>query len=45
MKVFSVNVGLLRTVQWSGKAISAGIFKMPVSGRIHLLTLDSGSVL
>jgi ferredoxin-NADP reductase/MOSC domain-containing protein YiiM len=36
MKVISVNVGLPRTVQWKGKAVSTGIFKAPVSGRIHL---------
>lgn len=40
MKVISVNVGLPRTVQWKGKAVSTGIFKTPVSGRIHLRTLD-----
>ena len=31
MKVISVNVGLPRTVQWKGKAVSTGIFKAPVS--------------
>jgi len=40
MKVISVNVGLPRTVQWKGKAVSTGIFKAPVSGRIHLRTLN-----
>ena len=40
MKVTSVNVGLPRTVQWKGKAVSTGIFKTPVSGRIHLRTLN-----
>lgn len=40
MKVISVNVGLPRTVQWKGKAVSTGIFKTPVSGRIHLRTLN-----
>lgn len=40
MKVISVNVGLSRTVQWKGKAVSTGIFKAPVSGRIHLRTLN-----
>jgi hypothetical protein len=29
MKVISVNVGLPRTVQWKGKAVSIGIFKAP----------------
>jgi ferredoxin-NADP reductase/MOSC domain-containing protein YiiM len=40
MRVISVNVGLPRTVQWKGKPISTGIFKAPVSGRIHLRTLN-----
>jgi MOSC domain-containing protein YiiM len=40
MKVISVNVGLPRTVQWKGEAVSTGIFKAPVSGRIYLRTLD-----
>ena len=29
MRVISVNVGLPRTVQWKGKAVSTGIFKAP----------------
>jgi ferredoxin-NADP reductase/MOSC domain-containing protein YiiM len=40
MKVISLNVGLPRTVQWKGKAVSTGIFKTPVSGRIRLRTLN-----
>src|SRR5262245_1031461 len=40
MRVISVNVGLPRTVQWKGKAVSTCIFKAPVSGRIHLRTLN-----
>ena len=40
MRVISVNVGLPRTVQWKGKAVSTGIFKAPVSGRIHSRTLN-----
>jgi len=40
LSVISVNVGLPRTVQWKGKAVSTGIFKAPVSGRIHLRTLN-----
>src|SRR5215813_11894779 len=40
MKVISVNVGLPRTVQWKGEAVSTGIFKAPVSGRIQLRTLN-----
>jgi len=40
MKVISVNVGLPRTVQWKGKGVSTGIFKVPVSGPIRLRTLN-----
>lgn len=40
MKVISVNVGLPRTVQWKGRAVSTGIFKAPVSGRVHVRTLN-----
>jgi MOSC domain-containing protein YiiM/ferredoxin-NADP reductase len=40
MKIVSLNVGLPRTVQWKGKAVSTGIFKTPVSGRIRLRSLD-----
>jgi MOSC domain-containing protein YiiM/ferredoxin-NADP reductase len=40
MRVVSVNVGLPRTVQWKGKAVSTGIFKAPVSGRIHVRSLN-----
>jgi hypothetical protein len=40
MKVISVNAGLPRTVHWKGKAVSTGIFKTPVSGRIRLWTLN-----
>jgi len=40
MKIVSLNVGLPRTVQWKGKAVSTGIFKTPVSGRIPLRTLN-----
>src|SRR5215469_10382459 len=40
MKVISVNVGLPRTVQWKGKAVSTGIFKEPVVGRIRLRPLN-----
>jgi MOSC domain-containing protein YiiM len=34
--VVSVNVGPLREVLWHGKAITAGIWKEPVSGRVEL---------
>ena len=39
-RILSVNVGLPRTVQWKGKAVSTGIFKEPVSGRIRLRALN-----
>jgi len=44
MKVISVNVGLPRTVRWKGKAVSAGIFKTPVSGGIRLRALISTAI-
>jgi ferredoxin-NADP reductase/MOSC domain-containing protein YiiM len=40
MKVVSVNVGLPRTVQWKGRAVSTGIFKEPVVHRITLRSLN-----
>lgn len=40
MKVISVNVGLPQTVQWKGRAVSTGIFKSPVPGRIRVRTLN-----
>ena len=40
MKVISVNLGLPRTVQWKGKAVSTAIFKTPVSDRITLRFLN-----
>jgi MOSC domain-containing protein YiiM/ferredoxin-NADP reductase len=39
-KVVSVNVGLPRTVEWKGKAVSTGIFKAPVVGRVRLRSLN-----
>ena len=36
MKLVSVQVGRPRTVQWHGKAVSTGIYKEPVAGRIML---------
>ena len=33
-RVISVNVGLPRAVQWRGKAVTTGIFKEPVAGRV-----------
>src|SRR5215470_5190085 len=40
MNIISVNVGLPRTVQWKDEAVSTGIFKAPVAGRIRLRTLN-----
>jgi MOSC domain-containing protein YiiM len=40
MKVVSLNLGLPQTVQWKGKAVSTGIFKASVSGRIALRPLN-----
>jgi MOSC domain-containing protein YiiM len=42
MRVLAVNVGLPREVVWRGKAITTGIWKEPVVGRVHLhgLNLD-----
>ena len=39
-RILSVNVGLPRTVQWKGKAVSTGIFKEPVRGPVALDTLN-----
>ncbi|MGH2768295.1 MAG: MOSC domain-containing protein, partial [Actinomycetota bacterium] len=33
-KVLSVNVGVVREVEWKGKARATGIWKYPVAGRI-----------
>ncbi|MGE5711344.1 MAG: MOSC domain-containing protein, partial [Nitrospira sp.] len=42
MKLVSVQVGRPRTVRWRGKAVSTGIYKEPVAGRImlHRFNLD-----
>jgi MOSC domain-containing protein YiiM len=40
MKLISVNVGLPRVVMNNGKAVSTGIFKEPVAGRVMLRTLN-----
>jgi MOSC domain-containing protein YiiM len=42
MMVISFKFRLPRTVQWKGKAVSVGMFKTLVSGRIHLRTLNFG---
>ena len=40
MKIISVNVGLPRVVTSNGEAVSTGIFKEPVAGRVMLRTLN-----
>jgi MOSC domain-containing protein YiiM len=40
MKLISVNVGLPRIVMSNGEPVSTGIFKVPVSGRVKLRTLN-----
>jgi MOSC domain-containing protein YiiM len=40
MKIVSLNVGLPREVMWHGRAVTTGIFKEPVAGRIGLRKLD-----
>jgi MOSC domain-containing protein YiiM len=39
-KVISLNIGLPRTVDFRGQAVTTGIFKEPVSGRIKLRRLN-----
>lgn len=39
-KIISVNVGLPREVLWHGYAVTTGIFKAPVHGRVVLRKLD-----
>lgn len=36
MRVVSVNVGLPRTTVWKGEAVTTGIFKQPVAGRVRV---------
>jgi MOSC domain-containing protein YiiM len=36
MRVVSVNVGLPRTAAWRGEAVTTGIFKEPVAGRVRV---------
>lgn len=40
MKIISLNVGRPRLVMWEGRAVSTGIFKTPVAGRVMLRTLN-----
>jgi MOSC domain-containing protein YiiM len=36
MKILSVQVGRPRTVRWRGRAVTTGIYKKPVAGRVML---------
>jgi MOSC domain-containing protein YiiM len=40
MKLISLNVGRPRLMMWKGRAVSTGIFKEPVEGRVRLRTLN-----
>lgn len=40
MKLISVCVGLPREVNWKGKAVTTGIFKQPVQGRVMMRSLN-----
>jgi MOSC domain-containing protein YiiM len=40
MRVVSVNVGLPRTVQWHDRAVTTGIFKQSVAGRVAVQQLN-----
>jgi MOSC domain-containing protein YiiM len=40
MKIVSINVARPRLAMWKGQAVSTGIFKEPVRGRVHLRYLN-----
>jgi MOSC domain-containing protein YiiM len=40
MKIVSLNIGLPREVTWHGQAVTTGIFKEPVAGRVALRKLN-----
>jgi MOSC domain-containing protein YiiM len=40
MRLVSVNCGLPREVEWHGRAVTTGIFKEPVEGRVALRRLN-----
>lgn len=40
MRLASVNTGLPREVKWHGRAVTTGIFKEPVEGRVALRKLN-----
>ena len=40
LKLFSVNVGMSRQVDWHGKLVRTSIFKSPVLGPVRVVTLN-----
>jgi len=40
MRLFSVNTGMPREVEWHGRPVSTGIFKEPVQGRVAVRQLN-----
>lgn len=40
IKIVSLNVGLPREVMWHGQAVTTGIFKEPVAGRVKMRKLN-----
>jgi MOSC domain-containing protein YiiM len=40
MKIFSLNVGVPREVEWHAGSVSTGIYKQPVEGRVKLRRLN-----
>jgi MOSC domain-containing protein YiiM len=40
MKIESLNVGMPRDVMWHGRAVTTGIYKSPVNGRVALRALN-----
>jgi MOSC domain-containing protein YiiM len=40
LKLLSVNVGMLREVDWHGKLVRTSIFKSPMLGPIRVATLN-----
>ena len=40
MKIISVNVGGVRTVEWDGNTVRTGIYKEPVPGRVRVGRLN-----
>ena len=42
MKIVSLNVGMPREVMWHGRAVTTGIYKSPVNGRVALRALNLG---